>query len=116
MSLVEPDGPAKVPSLATREVVPGYNGAGADRCAPPVTTPRTVGNARPVESVIPRPVHTEPVIHHDPGCGFLGMNCVGHFLGGAAHAVGDVTGITNAVNCIENPTGASAWKPPANCS
>jgi RHS repeat-associated protein len=27
-------------------------------------------------SVIPRPVvYTEPVIHHDPGCGFLGMNC-----------------------------------------
>jgi RHS repeat-associated protein len=55
-------------------------------------------------SVIPHPVYTEPVIHHDPGCGFLGMNCAGHFLGGAAHAVGDATGITNAWNCIQNPS------------
>jgi len=36
MSLVGPDGPAKVPNPATREVRPGYNGAGSYRRPPAV--------------------------------------------------------------------------------
>ena len=38
------------------------------------------GNPNSAPSVIPHPVYTEPVIHHNPGCGFLGLSCVGRFV------------------------------------
>jgi len=35
---------------------------------------------------------------------FIGLGCVGHALASAATVVADVTGITNTLNCIENPS------------
>jgi hypothetical protein len=38
------------------------------------------------------------------GCGWFGLGCVAHAAGKVASVVGNVTGVTNLVNCVSHPT------------
>lgn len=57
----------------------GYNPGPSVNCGP-YGCDIITGQPNSAPSVIPRPVYREPVIHHDQGCGFLGWNCVTHFV------------------------------------